>query len=79
MLKKIETLTEQTSIHSAQSEKLSEKNYLHYNLHTNINKVEMFHVLHNKVAVLMRRRSEQGTKVSKSSQKKKGWTINISA
>ena len=54
MLKKIKTLTEQqTSI--VHSEKTQKKViYLYYNMYTNIDKVEMLHVLHNKVALLKR-------------------------
>ena len=54
MLKKIETLAEQqTSI--VYSEKTQKKAiYLYYNIYTNIDKVEMFHALNNKVALLKR-------------------------
>ena len=40
---------------------LSEKNYLYYRMTSNIEKVEIIHVLHNKVT-LLRRRSERGTR-----------------
>ena len=37
-------------------------NYLHYSKTNNIGKVEMFHVLRDKVVLLMKRRYERGTK-----------------
>ena len=37
-------------------------NYLHYSKTNNIGKVEMFHVLHDKVVLLMKRRYKRGTK-----------------
>ena len=47
MLKKIKTLTEQQTsiVHSEKSQKKAI--YLYYNIYTFIDKVEMFHVLHN--------------------------------
>ena len=41
---------------------LSERSCLYYRKTSNIEKVEIIHVLHNKVTLLMRRRSEQGTR-----------------
>ena len=44
----------------------SEKNYLYCNKASNVeqvNDIEIIHVLHYKVALLMRRRSERGTKI----------------
>lgn len=44
----------------------SEKNYLYCNKASNVeqvNNIEIIHVLHDKVALLMRRSSERGTKI----------------
>ena len=62
MLKKIETLTEQTSIVYKVRKRLRKNLFVLYSIYTNIAKVEMFHVLRNKVALLTRSHSEQGTR-----------------
>ena len=36
--------------------------YMYICIYTSIDKAEMFHVVHNKVALLKRRRSERGTR-----------------
>ena len=45
--------------------------------HTDIEKVEIFHVLHNKVALLLRRRSKRGTRNHHQIIFSKVWTIYI--
>ena len=62
MLKKTETLTEQTSIVYKVRKRLRKNLFVLYSIYTNIAKVEMFHVLRNKVALLTRSHSEQGTR-----------------
>ena len=47
---------------SAYARDLSEKSYLYYNIPANINKFKEFCISHNKVALLTRRHSEQGTR-----------------
>ena len=44
---------------------------------TNIEKVEILHVLHDKIALLMRRRSERGTRNCHQRLLRKVWTIYI--
>ena len=61
-LKKTETLTEQTSIVYKVRKLLRKSLFVLYSIYTNIAKVEMFHVLRNKVALLTRSHSEQGTR-----------------
>ena len=53
----------------------SVKSYLHYSKTNNIGKVEIFHVLHDKVALLMKRRYEHGTKNSHQKIFRKVWII----
>ena len=53
----------------------SVKSYLHYSKTNNIGKVEIFHVLHDKVALLMKRRYERGTKNSHQKIFRKVWII----
>ena len=62
MLKKTETLTEQTSIVYKVRKRLRKNLFVLYSIYTNIAKVEIFHVLRNKVALLTRSHSEQGTR-----------------
>ena len=60
MLKKLKA--EQTSIVHKVRKLLGKKAICIIKYYTNIDKVKMFHVLHNKVALLTRRRSERGTR-----------------
>ena len=62
MLKKTETLTEQTSVVYKVRKRLRKNLFVLYSIYTNIAKVEMFHVLRSKVALLTRSHSEQGTR-----------------
>ena len=61
-LNKLKTLTEQTSAVHDKWGNFSEKNYLYYSIYTNIEKVEIFHVLLNKVALLTRNHFERVTR-----------------
>ena len=56
-------------------EKLLEKNYLYYSKASNTENGEIFHGLHNKVALLMRRLSERETRNRHQKNFEKVWTI----
>ena len=58
------------------SEKLLRKE-LFVSKYTNTEKVEIFHVLHNQGALLMKRRSEWGTRNCHQVIFRKVWTIHI--
>ena len=53
----------------------SGKSYLYYSKTNNIEKVEMFHALHDKVALLMKRHYERETRNCLQKKFRKIWTI----
>ena len=60
--KTLKTLVNELKKKQCICEKLLKKNYLYYSKASNTENVEIFHSLHDKVALLTRRRSERGTR-----------------
>ena len=52
-------------------------NYMYYSKTSNIEKVQIFYVLHEKVALLMKRRYKRGTRNCHRKFFRKVWTIEL--